>query len=172
MTVGAADPLVTASPLDFIDRSSLADALTLRNSRRDVKATMQACFEVLLGAKASGELTRIERLALALRVARLNDDDTLSAQYRSMLQAECASPSLIDAVAQAGASTGSQGLDSLLRHADAASLSPDAATPADLTALADHGFTTTEIVLITQIIGLVHLQCRVLQGLHLLGATR
>jgi uncharacterized protein YciW len=174
MTVRAADQLVSASPHDFIDRltSARADAPALRNQRPDVKATMQACFGVLLGENASGGLTRIERLALALRVAHLNDDDTLSYQYRSMLQAEYASPSLIDAVAQAGSSTGSQALDSILRHADSASLSPGAATPADVAALTDSGFTTTEIVVVTQIIGLVHLQCRVLRGLQLLGAAR
>ena len=171
MTVRAADQLVSASPHDFIDRlsSPRVDATALRNKRPDVKVTMQACFEALLGENASGGL--IERLALALRVARLNDDDALSSQYSSMLQAEYASPSLIDAVAQAGSSTGSQGLDSILRHADSASLSPGAATSADLAALTDNGFTTTEIVVVTQIIGLVHLQCRVLRGLHLLGAA-
>jgi len=173
MTVRAADQVVSASPHDFIDRlsSPRVDATAIRNKRPDVKVTMQACFEALLGENASGGLTRIERLALALRVARLNDDDALSSQYSSMLQAEYASPSLIDAVAQAGSSTGSQGLDSILRHADSASLSPGAATSADLAALTDNGFTTTEIVVVTQIIGLVHLQCRVLRGLHLLGAA-
>ena len=174
MTVRTADAPALASPHDFIDQSGSPrfDAVALRNTRPDVKATMQACFEVLLGKHASGGLTRIERLALALRIARLNDDDTLSSTFSSMLDAEHASPSLIDAVTQAGAATGSERLDTILRHAKLASFSPGASTPADLAALTDNGFTTTEVVVITQIIGLVHLQCRVLRGLHLLEAAR
>jgi uncharacterized protein YciW len=174
MTAGADDESASVSlDNDFIDQlgGPGLDATALRSNRPEVKKTIQASYDVLLGNQASGGLSRIERLAVALRLSRLNDDDTLSAKYRSILRAENAAAALIEAVAQVGSSTGSERLDLIMHHADQTSLSPGASTPADLAALTDKGFTTTEIVVITQIIGLVHLQCRVLRGLQLLGGT-
>jgi alkylhydroperoxidase domain protein len=154
MTTFATDVDVISSLAGVSSDSPLAE---LRALRPEAMTHSQGSYHALFDPEASTGLSDAERLTVAARVASLHGDQPATSHYNACLAA----------VSAAGSSPR---LDAMLRHAELLATRPVAARPEDLQALADAGLSTPEIVTLSQIVGFVSFQVRVLAGLRLLGA--
>ena len=166
---------MTATP-DVIDRlmglQPEAPLSALRHQRAVVRQHSQGSFDALLEPADASALSRAEREAVALRVATLHACEPLIALHRERLAALAATPAAIDAAAAGPDAPGQDARRiALLRHADMLSLAPIDARPDHLKALADAGLTPAAIVTLSQLIGFVAYQVRVVAGLALLQGT-
>lgn len=144
----------------------------LRHQRPAVRQHTQGSFDALLEPADASALSRTEREAVALRVATLHGCEPLITLHRERLVALAATPAAIDAAAAGPDAPGQDARQvALLRHADMLSLAPIDARPDHLKALADAGLSPAAIVTLSQLIGFVAYQVRVVAGLALLQAS-
>jgi uncharacterized protein YciW len=135
----------------------------LRRERADILADTQGVYDALFHPEDPGHLASAERLAMGLRVARLENDAVLAAHFRAEL---ADSPALI-ALAEGGAPPDDRAA-ALMRHADLVTRNPDRADAAHLAVLRGLGFDERDIVAATQLVAFVTFHIRVLAGLRLL----
>jgi len=145
----------------------------LRQQRAAVRQHSQGSFDALLEPADASALSRVEREAVALRVATLHGCEALVTLHRERLAALAATAAAIDAAAAGPEAPGQDARRvALLRHADMLSLAPIEARPEHLQALADAGLTPAGIVTLSQLIGFVAYQVRVVAGLALLQGSK
>ncbi|EPF16816.1 Uncharacterized protein conserved in bacteria [Cedecea davisae] len=135
---------------DITPGSALAEA---RKTREAATAHAQGSYDALFGELSASGLTLAERLHLARRVAEWHDDAQLAEHYAERLAGKAAS----------------ERFEQALDHAERLSFQPVQATPNDVQALSEAGFSEEEIVTLSQIIGFVAFQTRLLRGLRLIG---
>lgn len=142
---------------DFLDEAlsitpgSALDAL--RRRREEARLRTQLSFEALFEPADFGPLSAGERYAAAAVVAGMSNARALEERYR----------------ARAERSDGAR-IRAILAHAERVGKAPrEAASRADLEALAAAGLTPAAIVTLSQIIGFVAYQARVAGTLTLLG---
>jgi len=151
--------------------------LAVREGRSRATAHAQGGHDALLQPPEPGGVSRLERAAIALRVAAWHDEPLLVAHYRELLGAAGGGDALAgSATAVAGGApdgglveTGR--LAAALRHADLLSTRPADAEPEHLAALARAGLSADDVVTVSQTIGFVSFQARVLAGLLALAGT-
>ena len=146
------DALLSISPDSELDR--------LRRARPEIRLRTQTSYDVLFDRGRPGELREEERFAAAWRVAVGAGSEALARHYFALWR-QCADDSVHV----------STRLDPILAHASRLSGDPRDAHREDLEALAAAGLTETEIVTLSQIVGLVAYQARVVFGLALLRAA-
>jgi len=130
--------------------TALAEAREIRDAAtRHAEGSYQALFS----EDSISGLTLTERLQLAKRVAEWHEDPLLIEHYSQRIT----SPSLSDRFVR------------LLDHAEQVSFQPVQASLAGVQALSAAGFNEEEIVTLSQIIGFIAFQSRLLRGLRLLG---
>jgi len=139
-----------ATLAEIIPGTTLAEAREIREA-----ATLhaQGSYEALFAEQSHSGLSLADRLHLARRVAGWHEDALLSEHYTQRLSDQPASERLISALDQA----------------ERLSFQPVQANPDNLHALIDAGFNEEEIVTLSQIVGFVAFQSRLLRGLRLLG---
>lgn len=135
---------------DVIPGTALAEARDIRDA-----ATQHAegSYQTLFGENSTSGLTLTERLQLAKQIAEWHEDTLLAEHYHQRLSDEPVS----------------ERFSALLDHAERVSFQPVQASPAGIQALSAAGFNEEEIVTLSQIIGFVAFQSRLLRGLRLLG---
>jgi len=106
------------------------------------------------------------RIALARRMAALNDDQPLMAEYDTLLAACKPSPQLL--ALASGATVTEQPLAAIARHVDLITLTPFAATAHDITRLEQAGLDNPQIVVLSELIAFINFQTRVATGLRLM----
>jgi len=128
----------------------LAEARETRNA-----ATQHAegSYQALFSEDSISGLTLTERLHLAKRVAEWHEDTLLIEHYSQRLSSHPVS----------------ERFAALLDHAERISFQPVQASPAGIQALSTAGFSEEEIVTLSQVIGFIAFQSRLLRGLRLLG---
>jgi uncharacterized protein YciW len=136
----------------------------LRRRRPEALRHAEGAFRELLLPKDPGALSRAERAALALRVARQAGDAALAVRYRALLQA--ADAAMVAEVEAPGTPSGETRLGALLLFADQVALAPEGTSQADMDRLAALGLSSREIVAATQLIAFVPYQVRLLAGLR------
>jgi CMD domain protein len=163
--------------------AGLADASELQRLRRRRAAVTdhaQSTLVALLDPDDPGQLSLVERAAMALRVAVANEDHELQAWYRTRLSDVGAAPALVDAVERrrlAARSTPRPArrraderlpdrLDLMLDHVDWLAVAPGRVGPDHLRALEAAGLGEPELVTISQIAAFVSYQVRVTSGLR------
>jgi CMD domain protein len=166
---------MSETPDDVIDAiaglaagSRLAE---LRRQRAEVFRHSQGSHDVLLLPSNPGGVGRAERAAIALRVALAVKDEKLAAHYRALLR-QAGGEALVAPVEHPSAGDASARLAALLRHADLVASAPGRATQADLRRLEAQGFTSRDIVAVSQLIAFVSFQTRLLAGLRILREER
>ncbi|MEU4231340.1 CMD domain protein [Nonomuraea sp. NPDC026600] len=174
----------------------------LREQRPDAREHAQRGFDALLTPDVPGEVTLVERDAVAAFVTGLHQDPRTARFYADRL-AELA-PELLGAVRleiEAASTTGPYGdypadgplaaesdeglryrtrdpealgtrLAAAFEHAHLLVFRPREAGPKDLRALADAGWGDPGIVTLSQLVAFLSFQIRVVAGLRLLGATQ
>jgi len=144
---------------DFIDSvlglapGSRLDAL--RRGRAEVRLRLQTNWTALFAPQDFGPLPAHERFAVAQRVAEISGAERLARRY-----AKLAPPAPQNAR-----------LDAILAHAETVGSAPHDASRAELVRLAGAGLSPATIVVLSQIVGFVATQVRVLAALALLGET-
>jgi CMD domain protein len=140
----------------------------LRRQREAFVRHSQGSHDVLIAPADPAGVSLVERAAVALRVASLEQDAILVAHYRARLSAIGADQSVI-AAGEGGAAPGlSPRLAAVLEHVSVVTTAPGTATRARLDALRDVGLAPRDIVTITQIVAFVSYQVRVVAGLRAL----
>ncbi|HWK45238.1 MAG TPA: hypothetical protein VNT30_10975 [Stellaceae bacterium] len=145
--------------------SALADALA---KRARIMALSQASYGAVLTPRDPGGLSHPERAALALRMARLNADDTLAAHYADRLAALDGSAALLWVADPAKVAGHGARLDAIIRHVDLLTREPRAATRGDIEALKRAGVIEADIVRLAELAAFLNYQARVIAGFRLL----
>lgn len=187
--------------MDIIDElAGLAPDSNLRAARPVARENAQKSYEALFVSPAPGLMPLDEKLVIATFVAGLHGDARARAHYQGKLAASPAAPlaAAVEAALAAGMTEGPYGAfppgplsaedqDGLWFKADAEALGPrlaaafdhahllvfhprDAGRPAML-ALAEAGWSATDIVTLSQMISFLSFQIRAGIGLRVLAAT-
>jgi CMD domain protein len=175
------------SPRDVIeDAAGLAEGDNLQRLRRRRSSVVdhaQATLLALVDPDEAGNLSLIERAALAFRVAVVNEERELTAWYRQRLLQVGASAALIDAVRERPLATGQPAagaadhpvpvrLAVMLDHVDRVAVEPGEVGPEHIATLEAVGLGEPEIVTVSQIAAFVSYQVRVTTGLREIAALR
>ncbi len=156
-----------------IERLATSPAATAAIATRpELMAASEANAQAALFPRDPGGLGVAVRLALASRIAALNADGALAAQYRTALAEQDPDPALLRLAdpAQDGP-PGDGRLAAIQRHADLVTRTPRDATRQDIAALVAAGVAEPDIVRLSQVVAFVNYQLRVLAGLRLIGAA-
>ena len=109
------------------------------------------------------------RIALARRIAALNADEILVADYDAQLAEHDPSGQFL------ALSQGAEGLDeplaTIARHVDLITSTPSKAAASDITRLTEAGLDNPQIVALSELIAFVNFQTRVATGLRLMRAS-
>ncbi|MEN5016709.1 hypothetical protein ABEH87_10200 [Erwinia sp. Eh17-17] len=155
---------------DAIDQAAgltADDALyQTRRFRPEFVGGAELCRLSVLQPENDQGLSTDWRLAVALRIATLNADAPLMADYASQLAALTPDDALL-AFAR-GASVSSEPLATLARHVDLVTLTPGKAEAETITRLASAGWNNPQIVALSELIAFVNFQTRVASGLRLM----
>ncbi|MDM0025369.1 CMD domain-containing protein [Variovorax saccharolyticus] len=149
--------------IDHLTGTVSGDALdTLRANRPQARLHAQQSYLALFepAAPAAGEasqFTGAERFTVAVFVAGLHGQAELAAFYA-------------EGLSRVGAAKGGARLAAALVHAHLLVLHPRDARAADLQALLDAGWSTTDIVTLSQLVAFLSFQIRVVVGLRSLAA--
>jgi uncharacterized protein YciW len=142
---------------------------SVRHARDKVVAATQGSHELFFARNLQGDLTLVERLAVALYAASLTPQPTLAEHYLQQLQTEGAAPDTL-ALIQADAIEGLEDarLRSILGFTRTLILAPVEGDQGALKQLQDAGLATTEIVVLAQLIAYLSYQVRLFAGLNAL----
>lgn len=158
---------------DAIDRAVgllPEDALArTRRQRPEFVNGAEQCLQSVLAPQDDQGLAADLRLALALRIATLNNDPALQQDYQAQLAQYSPSASL-HALAE-GSLNLDEPLATLARHSDLVTQSPAQATEQNIRLLEQAGFTSGQIVALSELIAFVNFQTRVVAGLRLLRSS-
>lgn len=106
------------------------------------------------------------RMAVALRIAALNEDQALTEEYRSQLVA--LAPASILLSFGEGSADLAEPLGTIARHVDKVTLTPREAGKSDIDLLVTAGLDNPQIVALSELIAFVNFQTRVATGLRLM----
>lgn len=158
---------------DAIDKAaglSPDDALySVRRFRPEFVDGAEACRRSVLQPDNTQGLSAALRLALACRIAALNLDEPLIAEYAALLAAEQPDDNLL--ALAAGSLTLPEPLLTLARHADLITQTPDRADAATLERLSQAGLNNPQIVALSELIAFVNFQTRIAAGLRLMRSV-
>ncbi|MGG7507743.1 CMD domain protein [Plantibacter sp. YIM 135249] len=196
-------PTATVDVIDLlvgIDPDTSLDAL--RRIRPETRNNAQASYDALFEPRDAGEVTALERFAIASFVASLNGDAAITEHYLGRLAALDGGTALAATIAEeaaAGATTGPYGayphdgplqaenttglvyavqsgnaaslgrLAAALEHTHLLVFRPREASSAALQRLLDAGWSTNDIVTISQLVAFLSFQYRVVVGLRLIS---
>ncbi|WP_380181235.1 CMD domain-containing protein [Kalamiella sp. sgz302252] len=159
--------------IDAIDKAAgLSPDEALFNARRlrpEFVQGAEQCRVSVLQPANDQQLAKDLRLALACRMARLNHDEALIADYQAQLVELHPTESLI--ALAAGETTLHQPLAAIARQVDLVTLTPAKAEADDMKKLAQAGLTNPQIVALSELIAFVNFQTRVAAGLRLMRSA-
>jgi len=159
--------------IDAMDKAAgLSPDDALFNSRRfrpDFVQGAELCrLSVLMPADGLGFAAAL-RVALARRIAALNADEALIAEYTAQL-ADLEPMEQLLVLAQ-GATDLDEPLATIARHVDLVTLTPSKAEASDIARLAQAGLNNPQIVALSELIAFVNFQTRVATGLRLMRSA-
>ena len=140
---------------------ALSGAVALR---AEVLAMTEAASAAVLTPKEIGAFTHEQRAALAVRIARLNDNEALAAHYGNGLSGDHAR--LADPSFDGG---DDELLRSILAFTDRVATNPKDASADDIEGLRQAGLAEADIVRLTQLNGFLAYEIRLIEGLRLMG---
>ncbi|WP_343550897.1 hypothetical protein [Pantoea sp.] len=158
---------------DAIDRAAgltTDDALyATRRLRPEFVDGAEQCRQSVLTPNDDQGLAEDLRLALAQRMAMLNSDAALQADYQAQLEQQRPSDALL--ALAAGATDLAEPLATIARHADLVTQQPMNATEQHIRLLEQAGLSNPQIVALSELIAFVNFQTRVAAGLRLLRSA-
>ena len=159
--------------IDAMDKAAgLSPDDALFNARRFRPEFVQGAelcrLSVLLPVNDQGLATAL-RVALARRIAALNADQALIAEYGAQL-ADLEPAEQLLALAH-GATDLEEPLATIARHVDLITLTPNKAEASDIARLAEADLTNPQIVALSELIAFANFQTRVAAGLRLMRSA-
>lgn len=158
---------------DAIDRAAgltADDALyATRRLRPEFVDGAEQCRQSVLTPNDEQGLAADLRLALAQRMAMLNNDAALQVDYQAQLEQQQPSDALL--ALAAGATDLAEPLATIARHADLVTQQPMNATEQHIRLLEQAGLSNPQIVALSELIAFVNFQTRVAAGLRLLRSA-
>ena len=150
---------------DVIDRLAgiAADApvAALRRQKPDLVAFAQGSYDALLEPAEPGDVSLLERHAIAYRVGLLTGFDMVAAWHERRLRELGANDDLVAAIADFPASEDlAPRLAALLRQTDLVTTAPGTAAAENIAALHAAGLTPAAVVTVGQLIGFLAYQIR------------
>lgn len=139
-----------------------------RNRRPEFVNGAEACRDAVLTPAVDNGLGHGLRAALAARMARLNGHERLSAYYRDRLEAMRDGPGTALIATGGYPADADRRLRAILRHTDFITLAPRACTRADTARLVSDGLSVPAVVALTELIGFLNFEVRILATLDLL----
>lgn len=159
--------------IDAIDKAaglSPDDALfSARRFRAEFVDGAEACRRSVLTPEDDKGLAAPLRLALARRIAGLNNDSPLIAEYDALLAEQQPDDSLL--ALAAGENTLPEPLATLARHSDLITRTPDRADADVIRRLEEAGLNNPQIVALSELIAFVNFQTRIAAGLRLMRSA-
>jgi uncharacterized protein YciW len=140
-----------------------------RRFRPEFVQGAELCRLSVLTPKDGLGLDSALRVALARRMAELNADAVLVADYEEQLNALQPTEDLLGLAH--GATDLAEPLATIARHVDLITLSPIKAQASDITRLSDAGLDNPQIVALSELIAFVNFQTRVATGLRLIRSA-
>jgi uncharacterized protein YciW len=145
---------------------------TLRLQKPDLVAFAQGSDQALLEPADPGSFSLLERHAVGYRIGLLTGFEPVAKRHEARLRELGESNDLLASLADLSTTESlSPRLAAIIAHTDQVTLSPGAATQADIAALANAGLTPTEIVSLGQLIGFLAYQIRAIAVARALGET-
>lgn len=133
----------------------------LRREKPELVAFAQGSYDALLEPDSPGDLSLLERHAVAYRVGLLTGFESVAARHRARLAELGMDEATISAIESY---TSGGGLDprlgAILRQTDLVTTKPDAAEASDIAALHAAGLTPAAVVTLGQLIGFLAYQVR------------
>ncbi|SEK50357.1 hypothetical protein [Rhodococcus maanshanensis] len=158
-------PNSTADVLDGVLGARLAGAVApLRSARPAVAEHTQRLHDALFVAPSADLPTREQLVAVALRVAVLARQPALAEHYSALLPEDLAEAVATGAVHDPV-------LAALLSHAALVTVDPSASARSAIETLRAAGLSETAIVTVSQAIGFVNYQIRLVAGYTLIGES-
>lgn len=143
---------------------SLAGALS---GRDDILTMTQQAYDAALTPDEPGGLSHGERAALCCRMARLNREEGLAAQFSSlMMDAQTDIAQIADPEFDGGDNVR---LAAILRHTDLVTTDSKNVVAGDIAALKSDGVSEDDIVRLSELIAFISYQIRLTVGLRLMG---
>lgn len=160
---------------DTIDRvAGIASDTALYSARRfrpEFVEGAERCRRAVLEPASDVGLGRELRAALAARMARMNASHALAAHYREKLAALGLNSDL-EGIAHGGyPPSADRRLRAILRHVDLITLVPRACTQADTEGLVAQGLSVPEVVAMSELIGFLNFEVRIVATLGMLKET-
>ena len=159
--------------IDAIDQAAgLSPDDTLYQTRRfrqEFVQGAQQCRQSVLQPENDAGLRPELRIALARRMALLNNDRPLMAEYDALLATLSPGETLM-ALANGENEPGGS-FAPLIRHVDLVTLDPGRARAEDIRLLEQAGLTSAQIVALSELIAFVNFQTRVAAGLRLMRSA-
>lgn len=156
--------------IDAIDKSAGLvpedDVYRTRRFRPEFVEGAALCRQSVLSPEDDQALSPVLRLALAYRMAVLNQDEHLTSAYAAQL-AEQQPDATMQALAK-GETALPEPLAALARHVDFITLTPGEATETAVSRLTQAGFTNGQIVALSELIAFVNFETRIVSGLRLM----
>jgi uncharacterized protein YciW len=144
----------------------------LRMQKPDLVAFAQGSDQALLEPANPGSFSLLERHAVGYRIGLLTGFELVAKRHEARLRNLGAADDLLANLADVSSTVDvSPRLGAIIAHTDRVTLSPGAATQADIAALANAGLTPTEIVSLGQLIGFLAYQIRAIAVARALGET-
>jgi CMD domain protein len=142
----------------------------LRAQRPEVLKHAQGSYESLLEPEEELGVSRLEREAIALRVAALTKSDALAAWHRERLAGLGASAEQIAAIENhPNGGELEPRLDLLLAHVTRVSIDPLNSSRSDIDALRNAGLSARDVVTVSQLFTFLSYQVRALATLRVLA---
>ena len=146
---------------------------SVRHARDKVVAATQGSHELFFAEDLPGDLTLVERLAVALYAASLTPQTALASHYLEQLQARGVdSQQLAHIQSDSLEGIGNPRLQAILGFTRTLILSPVEGDQGALKGLQDAGLATTQIVVLAQLIAYLSYQTRLLVGLSALQGAQ
>jgi uncharacterized protein YciW len=139
--------------------------------RADVMAMTQATHDAALTPADPGGLSHSLRAALAMRVARLNEEAALADHYLVLLDGADASEPERAAADPAFKGDGGDRISAVIAFTDLVSVRPRDTAAADIKALQTAGISDPDIVRLAELNAFLAYQIRMIAGLKLMKAT-
>ncbi|MEJ6781041.1 CMD domain-containing protein [Aminobacter sp. Piv2-1] len=159
--------------IDAMDKAaglSTNDAVfSARRFRPEFVEGAELCRISVLQPKIDQGLAPSLRVALAHRMAVLNADQALIAEYSALLAAHDPSAELL-ALAQ-GTTDLNEPLATIARHVDLITMTPIEAEASNIAKLAEAGLDNPQIVALSELIAFINFQTRVATGLRLMRSA-
>jgi uncharacterized protein YciW len=146
---------------------------SVRHARDKVLAATQGSHELFFAEDLPGDLTLVERLAVALYAASLTPQTALAEHYLQQLQDRGVAPHVLATIQNDSLQDLAEPrLRAILGFTRTLILAPVEGDQSALKLLQDAGLATTEIVVLAQLIAYLSYQTRLLAGLSALQGTQ